>query len=268
MREAWIGAVVLLAGLAMAAPSLPAQQRSQTLQPDLDTEDQLAPSQMKQPVPAAVPEPGSVPRKPTRPAQHAATESGSAPHAPAAKPSASLAAHVVACGGVFAKDSSHLKLAMAMDSKNIAFSEVDSGTGTKVQASVLYPNDPKHRLEVWWGNPAARSDTYLIVIGSQSSWTAPGGMKLGLNIQQLEKLNHKPFKLKGFDKDRVAAVSDWDGGALATLQGGCKSGMSVRADAKASADALSALTPDKEYSSSDPAIRAVKPTVSEILIGY
>ena len=42
----------------------------------------------------------------------------------------------------------------------------------------------------------------------------------------------------------------------------------LRADAKASADAIRALPSDKEYSSSDPAIRATKPTVSEILIGY
>ncbi len=93
-------------------------------------------------------------------------------------------------------------------------------------------------------------------------------MRLGLNLAQLEKLNHKPFKLKSFDKDGVATVSDWDGGVLADLPGGCKSGMSLRADPKASADAVNAMPADKEFSSSDPVIRAVKPTVSEILIGY
>jgi hypothetical protein len=78
----------------------------------------------------------------------------------------------------------------------------------------------------------------------------------------------KPFKLKGFDKDGVATVSDWDGGLLATIAGGCKSGLSLHADAKAGADAVGALPADHEYSSDDPAIRAVQPTVSEILIGY
>jgi len=91
---------------------------------------------------------------------------------------------------------------------------------------------------------------------------------LGLNLAQLEKLNHKPFKIKGFDKDGVATVSDWDGGALATLAGGCKSGVSLKADPKAPADAVGALTADKEYNSADPEFRAVKPAVSEILIGY
>ena len=131
---------------------------------------------------------------------------------------------MVACSGAFSKDSSHLRLAMTFDTKNVTFTDVDSSTGTKVPASVLFPTDPKRRLEVWWANAAARNQTYLIVINGKSTWTAPGGMKLGLTLAQLEKLNHKPFKLKGFDKDGTAAVSDWDGGLLATLAGGCKSG--------------------------------------------
>ena len=37
---------------------------------------------------------------------------------------------------------------------------------------------------------------------------------------------------------------------------------------KLPAATLNALSADKEYSSSDPAIRAAKPTITEILIGY
>ena len=176
-------------------------------------------------------------------------------------------AQVVACSGAFAKDSSHLKLAMFFDSKNITFTDVEA-SGSKVPASVLFPNDPKRRLEVWWSNPTARSNIHLIVIGGQSTWAAPGGLRLGQTLEQVEKLNHKPFKLKGFDKDRIATGSNWDGGALETAAGGCKPGVSLRADAKASAEEIGALSVDREYSSSDPAIRAAKPTVSEILIGY
>ena len=139
-------------------------------------------------------------------------------------------AHVVACSGIFAKDSDHLKLTTAFGSKNITFSDVEANDGSKVPASVLFPNDPKSWLEVWWSDPAARSDIHLIVIGSQSTWTAPGGMRLGQTLEQVEKLNHKPFKLKGFDKDRIATVSDWDRGALATLADDCNAGVSLRAE--------------------------------------
>jgi hypothetical protein len=245
--------------LALAANTVAAapQRHINQVNPDLDTDDQLAPSQMKQSVPAAVAQPGS--------AAHASAPAAVRHAGPAL--AAAAAGHTVACSGTFAKDSSHLKLAMTYDSKNIAFTDVDAN-GSKVPASVLFPKDPKRRLEVWWANPAARSDTYLIVINGKSDWSAPGGLRLGLNLAQLEKLNHKAFKLKGFDKDGNSTVSDWDGGVLASLPGGCKSGVSLRADPKVPADTVAALAADKEYSSADPEMRAVKPAVSEILIGY
>lgn len=269
MRKGWTGAgrtgcFGLLIFLAGAAP-LAAQQRSPTMQsdPNLSSEDQLAPSQVKQPMPAAVAEPTGAAHGPTHPAAHAeATAHPATPKFPSAT------GHVVACSGIFSKDSNHLRLAMTFDSKNVSFGDVDADGGSKVKATIVFPNDPKRRLEVWWSNPAERSGTYLIDIKGKSTWTAPGGMHLGLNLAQLEKLNHKPFKLKGFDKSGVATVSDWDGGDLAALPGGCKSGVSFAADAKAPADAVTALSADKEYSSDDAAIRAVKPAVSEILIGY
>jgi hypothetical protein len=263
MRGGWFGgwlSVALAAGLGMSL-ALPAnnvsaapQRQINQVNPDLDSDDQLAPSQMKQPVPAAVSQPAS--------AAHASAP----PALRHAGPAPAAAGHTVACSGSFAKDSSHLKLAMTYDSRNITFTDVDAN-GTKVPASVLFPKDPKRRLEVWWANPAARSDTYLIVINGKSDWSAPGGLRLGLNLAQIEKLNHKPFKLK-FDKDGTATVSDWDGGALASLPGGCKSGVSLRADPKVPADTVAGLAADKEYSSADPEMRAVKPAVSEILIGY
>jgi len=265
MRGGWFDGCLKMAlaagfgaSLAVAANSVSAapQRQINQVNPDLDSDDQLAPSQMKQPVPAAVSQPGG--------AAHA-----SAPAAVRhAGPAPAAAGHTVACSGTFGKDSSHLKLAMTYDSKNIAFTDVDSSNGTKVPASVLFPKDPKRRLEVWWANPAARSDTYLIVINGKSDWSAPGGLRLGLNLAQLEKLNHKAFKLKGFDKDGTATVSDWDGGVLASLPGGCKSGVTLRADPKVPADTVAGLSADKDYSSQDPEMRAVKPAVSEILIGY
>jgi hypothetical protein len=83
----------------------------------------------------------------------------------------------------------------------------------------------------------------------------------------LEKLNRKPFKLKGFDKGKVAAVTDWDGGTLAALPGGCKAGVFLRAEAKAAIEVIAALPGDHEFS---PTPRCVlpRPAVTEILIGY
>jgi hypothetical protein len=230
---------------------------------DVSPEDQLAPSQMTQPMPGRAAEPASA-------AKHSASvkKPPDAASAPSEKPGAGASMKAVVCGaGTFAKDSSNLRLAITFDAKNISYSDINV-SGSPVGSSVVYPKDPKRRLEIWWQNQANRSGIYLILINGQSTWVAPGGMKLGLTLADLEKLNHKPFKLKGFDKDHNATVSDWDGGTLATLQGGCKSGVSLQPDSKASPDAASALSADKEYSSDDPQMREVKPKVSEILVGY
>jgi hypothetical protein len=189
-----------------------------------------------------------------------------APKAPPASAPAT-SARAVACSGPFAKDSSHLKLAVAFNSLNITFTDVEGPAGAKVMASVLFPNDAKKRLEVWWQNEAARSGTYLIVINGQSTWTAPKGLRLGLGLAAVEKLNGKPFKLKGFDKDG-GDTTDWQGGALLSLPGGCKVGLKFAPDPKAPEAARAETMVGNEFDSSDAAMRAVRPTIAEIILGY
>ena len=190
--------------------------------------------------------------------------------APAAakKPPSPAPAYAVTCSGVFAQDSTHLKLAVKYDSRNITFGEVDGPEGSKIPGSILFPNDPKRRLEVLWTNEDGRSGTSVIAINGKSQWTAPKGVKLGVPLAALEKANGKPFKLSGFAADGTAGVAGWEGGALGSLPGGCKVGMRLAADSKAPPAARTAVTGDKEVLSSDPGVRALKPTVVEILIGY
>jgi hypothetical protein len=246
-----------------------AQQRPQ---PDsnLNPEDQLSPSQIVQPMPPAVAEPdgaagggfkGAPDGRP--PVKRAAATPKPVPAGAARPARVGGARTVVECSGPFAKDSGMLALAMAFDSRNMIFTH-ETVQGAEVGVTVLFPKDPKRRLEVWWSNPN-RTGTYLIDIAGKSIWTAPGGLRLGLTVEQLEKLNKKPFKLKGFDKDGIASVAGWDDGALAKLPGDCKAGVNLHADTK---DAATELPDKDQYNSDDPALRALKPTVAEILIGY
>jgi hypothetical protein len=228
--------------------------------PDLDAADQLAPSQIRQPIPAAVAEPTGPGR--TRATRGAALESGVEPRTTVAAKSES-----VACNGVFARDSSHSKLAAAFQSRNVAFAQVDGTAGAKIMATVLFAKDPKRRLEVWWANQASRTDTHLIVINGSSTWSAPSQLRLGLTLAQLEQINGKPFKLTGFDKNNVATLTDWNGGNLSLVPGGCKVGISLRSGTVSPA-ALGALPANREFTSSDSAMRTVNPAISEILIGY
>jgi len=280
---------LLLAGLAAAAAlAAPAAVAQNPPQPSLSPDEQISPRQV-QTVPAAKPNPK--PRAPARsvppadnpaPADDAATAPRPSPApaaaatAPAAVPAApaapaapkpAAAPHAIACNGAFAKDSNHLKLMQSFQPKNVEFGEVAGPGGTKLNATILFPKDPKRHLEVLWANEAARADISLIVITGQSTWSGPKGLKLGLTLAALEKLNGKPFKLSGFDQADGSAVVDWQGGALAALPGGCKVGIRFAPDRKAAAAVLAAAA-GKEFTSSDAAMRAVKPTVAEIILGY
>ena len=224
------------------------------------------PPRSSQSNPQAAP-PSSSPAQPAAPRRQAAPPAAADDAAP--KPAAPQpAANVVACSGVFAKDLTHLKLAIKYDSRNIAFGDVDGPDGSKIKASVLFPNDPRRRLEVLWNNEASRSDTSIIAINGKSQWVAPKGLKLGLPLAAVEKLNGKPFKVGAFGADGQASVLGWEGGALSSLPGGCKVGMRLAADSKAPPDARNAVTGDKQFLSNDASLRAVKPSVAEILIGY
>ncbi len=55
-------------------------------------------------------------------------------------------------------------------------------------------------------------------------------------------------------------MSDWDHGALAALSGGCKAGVILSAEAKAPAEVLAVLPADREFSSANEALRAVRPS--------
>jgi hypothetical protein len=173
---------------------------------------------------------------------------------------------VVECSGPFAKDSSVRALAAAYDARNMIFTN-KTVQGTEVGVTVLFPKEPRRRLEVWWHN-ATQTGTYLIDIAGKSIWTAPKGLRLGLRLEQLQKLNRKPFMVRGFDEDGLASVADWGGGQLAALPGDCKAGVALRATGEKTADVARKLPAKGQYSSEDPSLRALRLTVSEILIGY
>jgi hypothetical protein len=174
---------------------------------------------------------------------------------------------VVACAGIFAKDSSHLKLATFVGSDNITWGKVDGPEGSKLDATILYPRDPKRRLEVLWNLDGSRSDTQLIVINGQSTWAAPKGLKLGMPIATLEKLNGKPFSFKSFGGESGGMVTSWDNGALSTLPGGCKVGVRLAPDPKAPPPGEE-LASGKDITSNLPALKGAAPKVTEIIIGY
>jgi hypothetical protein len=260
--SALAGGLALLPSLALAQFPPPPAPSSRTVQDRWPTPEPPPPQQQQQPT---QPQQQHAPRQ-VQPAPRQARPKmdDDAPKPPPRPRVAAAPANTVTCGGVFVKDTTHLKLAIKYDSRNIVFGEVDGPDGTKIKATILYPNEAKRRLEVIWNNDTARTDLSMVVINGQSQWSAPKGLKLGTQLATLEKINGRPFKLSSFDADGSASVLGWEGGALTSLPGGCKVGVRLMTDSKSAAT----VPQGKELLSNDANLKAVKASIAEILVGY
>jgi hypothetical protein len=238
-------------------PPAQPKAKAKAKQPPRDDVEELTPSQIQR-AQEAEPRPGSskeMPQAVKRPPKGGGAGGGGAQ------------SRTIDCRGAFARDSSHIRLAQVFGNDNVTFTDVEGPDNTKIQASVVFPRDPTRRLEMLWNNPTSRSGTQVIVINGKSNWTAPRGVKLGAQLAAIEKLNGKAFKLTAFGADGSTAA-DWQEGQMLKLQGGCKIGMRFVVDPRTPQDAIAQFKGQKELLSSDTEVRALRPTVAEILIGY
>ena len=92
------------------------------------------------------------------------------------------------------------------------------------------------------------------VIGT--AWKFENGLKAGMTIEEVEKINEKPFQISGFG---------WDYGGHANFEGG-KLFRKVNLTFKPVTEEVPEyLVGDKELSSTDKQLRAAKPVVAETI---
>jgi hypothetical protein len=186
----------------------------------------------------------------------------------AAASAAAAAPDTLACEGVFARDTTHAKLVEAFGRSNVAFLEIDGDRGARVKASVVYPDEWKRRIYVIWHDEKLRRRPAEIRVDFRSGWPTVRGLHVGAELAEVEKINGKTFKMTGFDWDLGGRVSNWQGGALAKIPGGCELRFGFNPWADAPDAARDKVSGEKEFLSSDPNMRASKPTISEIILSY
>src|SRR5262245_10661029 len=187
-----------------------------------------------------------------------------------AKPAKAANPYILTCGTPIALDSSHAKVVQAAGAAHVAYQRVETGGGDKIGATVVYPKEPTHRLEVIWSDHTARTKPSSVRVAGNSSsvWVLDNGLKIGSTIAEVEKLNGKPFRLYGFGWEMGGMQLDWLDGKLAKLPGGCT--LQVRfgiPDQKAPTAGHPAFG-ENELVSSASSVRALSPTVTEFSISY
>jgi hypothetical protein len=179
------------------------------------------------------------------------------------------AMRVIKCEGSFGRNASHASLVKAFGNNNVVYREIGGVQDKETKASILYPADPKARLEFIWQDVRARRRPALIRAKDQSAWAAANGIRIGTALADVEKMNGKPFKLSGFDWDYGGRVTDWRDGALAKPQpGGCTLGIEFVHPEDAPEESLTKVSGDREILSDHADMRAVEPYVAVMTFSY
>ncbi len=188
--------------------------------------------------------------------------------------SAQPANDVMQCVGPFAKDANEATLAKAFGAANVKRVDIDAGEGTTEPGTVVFPNDPKRRIEVLWHDASKRQRPSSITVKGRSTWTVAARfpdqrrIMLGTPLAEVEAINGKPFVINGFGWDMGGFAGGWEGGAMEQVVGPCSLSLRFDPDSKVKSGTLDRVSGDKPFKSSSPAMRAVKPTVSSISLGW
>lgn len=177
-------------------------------------------------------------------------------------------APTLSCTGVFARDTTHAKLVAEFGAKHVAFKEVDGADGKKKMATVLFEDDPVRQAVVLWRDATARANPSAINISAPSTWIGPGGIRNGLPLKDVEKLNGGVFSINGFESSRGGFVSGLKG-VLADPPGDCT--LTIRFEpgiANPLPKKFAAIVGDRKVASTEKLMRRAKPMVSEWSINY
>lgn len=176
------------------------------------------------------------------------------------------AAVEIACDGPLGPESTLQAVEQAYGKNNVVTGEVDGAEGMTMIATTVFPNDEDKSFRIYWMNEDEHAGVAGFTVARAD--TAPGGVKLGMGIREVEALNGQAFGLFGFYWDYGGAASFAEG-KLSELPGGCSMALTFSPTVEPPNQKISdAVSGDQELTSDMPELEVVKPVVTVINIGY
>ena len=180
---------------------------------------------------------------------------------------------VIDCTGAFSPQTSEQALIAKYGKVNVKRDMIHVAEGAEEAGTILFPNDPKRRVEIVWKNKKGRKSPEWLRVPADSRWSV-FGLRNGMAVADLEKRNGRHFLFSGFGWDYGGAVTNWRGGAIAQLGGKtCHVGVSIDPvypdnPTKAEEKALENVSGDREHPSTSPHLKKLKVQVVELTVMY
>lgn len=176
-------------------------------------------------------------------------------------------AQKLACEGPFGMDSSEALLIETYGTENVLTGEVDGPEGSTMIATRVFPDQPKKEMTFAWWDEENYADLANVDLPPKA--VAPGGVRQGMTIADVEALNGGPFEISGFGWD-YGGYANLEGGDLSGLPGDCV--LSVRFslpdEYPENVDVTSIMGDGTTVASGDPLLEELDIRVSAVSFGY
>lgn len=130
-----------------------------------------------------------------------------------------LNAAEVTCSGVFGPDSSEALVKQTFGDENVVTGLVYGPEGSELIATTVFGEDDSKVMEFFWFDDD--NLTYLSDVRLSPSQTAPGGVRIGMSVAEVETLNGAPFNVGGFWWDYGGYANIEEGALAGELDGNC-----------------------------------------------
>lgn len=128
---------------------------------------------------------------------------------------------------------------------------------------VVFPNDNRNRLEIYWDQDIdPQRPVFMRIVGEGGSgWKTDKGITIGTPIAEVERINGRAFSLYGFGWDYGGLVTDWKGGAL-------DSSLGLHFHLFTEKDVPAGMQGEAILSSDDATVRGLNPLVAAMELSF
>ena len=178
---------------------------------------------------------------------------------------------VFECGPVFGPETTPESLVAVFGEANVVTKHLHAGEGFYEDGTVIFPGT-RDEVEVLWQKPRLGGAPRIVrTRGNQGSWETPLGLRVGLDLRTIERINRRPFRLAGFGFDYAGTVTSWEGGHLEEPPSAlCRVWARLSPDHPSDDVELEReylrVRGDKTFSSGHPSMQLLNPKVRELFI--
>ena len=141
----------------------------------------------------------------------------------------------------------------AYGKQNLKLQKIPGAEGEEIAGAKLFAGTDRE-LEIVWDPDNDKKQVVFDIRVFGKAWKFDNGLKSGMTVEEIEKINGKPFKIAGFE---------WDYGGYANFEGGKLAGKVSIRFSPSTENVPEYLIGDKQLSSTDKQLRAAKPLVEE-----